>query len=135
MLLLSKGEEATGGREREYILANTFEAVLGSLYLEKGIDFCRAFVNRELLHKIDEIIENKAYKDDKSKFQEKAQEIKGVTPEYKLIDSWGPDHEKNFKIGVYLDEDLWGEGEGSSKQKAEQEAAKSALDKLNSQRD
>ncbi len=129
-LLLSRGEEATGGRNREYILANTFEAVLGAVYLENGIDHCKEFVERELFYKVDEIIENESYKDAKSKFQEAAQEKFNVTPEYKLLDSWGLDHEKTFKIGVFVDEKEFGVGEGRSKQKAEQKAAKKALDKL-----
>lgn len=132
-LLMSKGEEATGGREREYILANTFEAVLGALYIEKGIDFCREFVTRELLYKVKDIIEKEKYKDAKSKFQEKAQEKYGVTPIYDVIDSWGPDHEKHFKVAVKIGKEEWGVGEGISKQKAEQQAAITALEKLNSQ--
>lgn len=134
MLFLSNGEEATGGREREYILANTFEAVLGALYLDKGLDVCREFVNRELMYKIDKVVKNQEYKDAKSLFQEAAQEKTGITPMYKIVDSWGPDHEKNFKVGVYLSEEQWGSGEGKSKQKAEQDAAERALEKIHSQK-
>ncbi len=130
MLFLSNGEEATGGREREYILANTFEAVLGALYFEKGLDFCKKFVERELLYKIDDVIKREEYKDAKSLFQEIAQEKHGVTPSYKIEDSWGPDHEKSFKVGVFLGGDLWGEGQGKSKQKAEQDAAEKALERM-----
>ncbi len=130
MLLLSNGEEATGGREREYILANTFEAVLGALFLDKGLDACRTFVERELLYKIEDVIKTEQYKDAKSVFQEKAQDKFGITPSYKIEDSWGPDHEKNFKVGVFLGNDLWGEGQGKSKQKAEQNAAEKALEKI-----
>ncbi|MFZ5425202.1 MAG: ribonuclease III [Patescibacteria group bacterium] len=129
-LLLSKGEEASGGREREYILANTFEAVLGALYLEKGIGHCKEFLERELLYKVQDIVENEDYKDNKSVFQEMAQEKKGVTPTYEVMDSWGADHNKTFKVGVYLGKKLYGEGQGKSKQKAQQSAAKAALDKL-----
>ena len=131
-LLLSNGEEATGGRDREYILANTFESVLGAIYLENGLDYCREFVKRELLYKIDKIVEEEKYKDPKSSFQELAQDKLGVTPTYKVMDSWGLDHEKTFKIGVYVGSTLYGEGQGKSKQKAEQEAAFKALDKLQS---
>ncbi|EKE00379.1 MAG: Ribonuclease III [uncultured bacterium] len=130
LLLLSNGEEATGGRQREYILANTFEAVLGALFIEKGIDFCREFLERELLYKVEEIVKSEGYKDSKSKFQETAQEKFGVTPSYEVLDSWGADHDKTFKVGVYVDKKLMGEGEGRSKQKAEQAAAENALDKL-----
>jgi ribonuclease-3 len=131
-LLLSNGEEATGGREREYILANTFEAVLGAMYLENGIDHCKKFVEKELLYKIEEIIKNESYKDAKSKFQEIAQEKLGITPNYEVEDSWGLDHKKTFKVAVYLEEEKYGEGEGKSKQRAEQKAAKNAIDKLKS---
>ncbi len=129
-LFLSNGEETTGGREREYILANTFEAVLGALFLEKGIDFCRGFAKKELLYKIDDIVKKQAYKDAKSLFQEASQEKFSLTPEYRVIESWGLDHEKTFKVGSYLDNKLWGTGEGKSKQKAEQQAALESLDKL-----
>lgn len=129
-LLLSNGEEATGGREREYILANTFEAVLGAIYLDSGLDKCRQFTEKELLYKLDDIVTNESYKDAKSKFQELSQEKLGITPSYKVLDSWGLDHEKTFKVGVFLDETQYGEGQGGSKQKAEQKAAKNGLDKL-----
>jgi ribonuclease III len=129
-LFLSHGEEVTGGRDREYILANTFESVLGALYLENGLDFCQEFVIKELFHKIEDIVKNEAYKDSKSKFQEMAQEKKNVTPRYEVVNSWGLDHEKTFRIAVFLEEEKWGEGEGQSKQKAEQQAAQYALEKL-----
>jgi ribonuclease III len=132
LLHLSRGEEASGGRDREYILANTFEAVLGALYVTKGIEFCRSFVEKELFYKVTDIINEEKYKDAKSMFQETAQDKTGITPLYKVVDSWGADHDKTFKVGVYLDKTLYGEGEGSSKQRAEQNAAKNALDKINS---
>ena len=130
LLLLSNGEDSTGGRDREYILANTFEAVLGALYLDKGLEFCRQFVSRELFFKVDDIVKNENYKDAKSKFQEQAQEKYGVTPNYEVVDSWGPDHEKSFRVAVYLDKTQWGVGEGRSKQKAEQQAAINALKRI-----
>ncbi len=132
LLLLSKGEEATGGRDREYILANTFEAVLGAMYLAKGLTACKEFVARELLHKVNRIVAEQSYKDAKSLFQELAQEKLAVTPVYKVIDSWGLDHEKTFRVAVYVGEKEYGTGEGGSKQKAEQDAAEKALDKLKS---
>jgi len=132
LLLLSNGEEATGGRDREYILANTFEAVLGAVFLEKGLDFCREFVTRELFYKVGDIVDKKLYKDAKSRFQEAAQEKTGLTPNYEVSDSWGPDHEKMFRISVYLGKEKYGEGEGRSKQKAEQKAAENALERINS---
>jgi len=129
-LLLAKGEETNGGRESEYILANTFEAVLGALYLQEGLEICQKFTTKELLYKADEIIENETYKDAKSEFQEKAQETLGVTPQYKVLDSWGPDHERQFKVGVYLSREEYGVGQGGSKQKAEQQAAVNGMDRL-----
>lgn len=129
-LLLSNGEEATGGRNREYILANTFEAVLGAIYLQEGIDFSKEFVTKNLLYKVSDIVKKEAYKDAKSKYQELAQEKHGVTPIYEVIESWGLDHDKTFKVGVYLGKDLQAVGEGRSKQKAEQSAATAALQEL-----
>lgn len=129
-LFLSKGEESTGGRDREYILANTFESVLGALYLQNGLDFCRTFVEKELLYKVEEIVKDEKYKDAKSKFQELAQEKLGFTPEYALVDSWGLDHEKTFKVQVKVNGKIFGEGEGKSKQRAEMEAANKGLTAL-----
>ena len=129
-LLLSKGEETTGGREREYLLANTFEAFLGALYLEKGIDVCNLFLEKNLFYKVEETIEKNTYKDPKTKFQEKIQEIKKTTPNYKILESWGSEHEKSFKVGAFVNGELFSEGLGSSKQKAEQDAAAKGLDKL-----
>jgi len=133
LLLMSNGEEATGGRDREYILANSFEAVLGALYLEKGLEFCREFATSELFYKVGKIIKNEEYKDSKSMFQEIAQDKKGVTPIYEVVDSWGPDHEKSFKIVVRLGKKKWGTGTGTSKQRAEQKAAQDALSKIASE--
>ena len=129
-LLLSKGEEATGGRDREYLLANTFESFLGALYLEKGVEACSDFLNQNLFYKVEETIEKNTYKDSKTKFQEKIQEIKKSTPSYKILDSWGSEHEKSFKVGAFVNGELFSEGTGSSKQKAEQDAATKGLDKL-----
>ncbi|MCL5004091.1 MAG: ribonuclease III [Patescibacteria group bacterium] len=131
-LFLSKGEEDSGGRLREYILANTFEALLGAVFLDRGIEACGRIVERYLFPGIDEILKNHTYKDYKSLFQELSQEKYNQTPEYKELSAWGPDHNKTFKMGVYLSAKLFGEGEGSSKQKAEQSAARDALAKLSS---
>lgn len=129
-LFLSRGEEDSGGRNREYILANTFEALLGALFLDQGLPACSALVEKHLFPKIDEIIESQTYKDYKSRFQEYAQEKYNQTPEYKEVSSWGPDHNKTFQMGVFIGREELGRGEGSSKQKAEQEAAQDALVKL-----
>ncbi len=126
-LLLSKGESKDTGRARQFILANTFESVLGSIYLDQGYEVSEKFVSNNLFHLLDEILQNKSFIDSKSQFQERAQEKVGITPAYKLVKEAGPDHGKVFTVGVYLDEDLIATGDGKSKQDAEQEAAKKAL--------
>ena len=127
-LLLSNGEEATGGRDREYILANTLEAFIGSLYLDRGIKVCQKFIEKYLLSELPKIIENGLFRDAKSAFQEESQERAGITPTYQVLEEWGPDHAKSFIIGVFLGKTLIAKGEGSSKQEAEVEAAKNALE-------
>ena len=127
-LLLSQGEEKEEGKARNYILANTFEAFIGSLYLDQGFDACKDFIEKNLIKELPEIIESGLYKDAKSLFQEKSQEVAGITPSYKVLKEWGPDHNKKFIIGVFLNDELIAEGEGSSKQEAEEEAAHKALE-------
>lgn len=129
MMLLSKGEARDTGRAREIILANAFEAVIGALYLDQGYDASEAFIARTLYPKIDSIIEKRTYQDAKSQFQEAAQDKKSVTPHYKTLSEDGPDHDKKFTVGVFLHEEEIAEGIGKSKQEAEQDAAKNALDK------
>ena len=126
-LLLSKGEAKEEGKARQYILANTFEAFIGAFYLDSGYQVCDKFIKRHLTVKLREIIESGLFKDSKSRFQEQAQEKLGITPVYKVTKEWGPDHAKNFIIGAFLKEELIAEGEGSSKQEAEEAAAKKAL--------
>lgn len=130
-LYLSKGEEATGGRTRQYLLANTFEALLGAIYLDKGLEPAKSFIETFLIPELTDIIENKLYKDYKSTLQELSQEEEDVTPTYKVTGETGPDHAKKFRMGVYLGSKLLSEGEGASKQAAEQEAARVALEKWN----
>jgi ribonuclease-3 len=129
-LKLSVGEEDTGGREKDYILANTFEAVLGAMYLEQGIETCRKFLERGLLTKTKTIIDQKLYIDFKSHFQEIAQAKFYTTPTYKILREWGLDHEKKFQVGVYVGKKCWGVGEGGSKQRAEVDAARVGLEKI-----
>ena len=126
-LLLSRGETKELGKARQYILANTFEALIGSIYLDSGYEPAEKFIKKYLIKNLSEIIKNGSYKDSKSQFQEEAQDRVGVTPDYKVIKEWGPDHQKNFTIGVYLSEELVAEGQGSSKQEAEEQAAKEGL--------
>lgn len=127
-LLLSRGEAKELGKARQYILANTFEAFIGAAYLDRGIDVCQKFIEKNLTKELTRIIEKGLFKDAKSHFQEEAQERAGVTPNYKVLEEWGPDHAKHFIIGVFLDKELVAKGEGSSKQEAELDAAKNALE-------
>lgn len=130
-LLLSKGEAKDMGKARMYILANTYEAFLGALYLDQGYEISRDFVLKTLVPKIVKIIKKKLYRDGKSLIQEKAQEVVGVTPSYKVISATGPDHDKQFVIGVYIRDEKIAEGRGKSKQEAEQSAAREALEVKN----
>ena len=127
MLLLSKGEAKDAGRARDIILANAFEAVLGAFYLDQGYDAAEAFVAKTLYPKIDSIIENRAYQDAKSRFQEAAQEKRSVTPTYRTLSEDGPDHDRVFTVGVFLGDEEMARGAGKSKQEAEQAAALTAL--------
>lgn len=126
-LLLSKGESKDVGRARQYILANTTEAIIGALYIDQGYEASKEFILKHIATLSDEIISSGAWIDAKSLFQEKAQEHLGMTPVYKTIRESGPDHDKSFTIGVYVGSELLGTGEGRSKQDAEQEAARVAL--------
>lgn len=128
-LFLSRGEAKDTGRARQYILANTFEALVGALYLDQGYEAARAFVAESLLPLTDEIIAEGRWQDAKSAFQERAQEKTGATPLYRTLKEEGPDHEKEFTVGVFLRDELVAEGRGPSKQDAEQEAARAALRK------
>ena len=130
-LKLSKGEDDSGGRESEYLLADTFEAFVGALYLDQGIPACQKFLRETLFPKIEKIIATEAYKDYKSTLQEIAQEKQNFTPLYKVLGEQGPDHHKIFKIGVIIRGKQEGVGEGNSKQRAEVEAARDALENLN----
>ncbi len=126
-LLLSKGEKESK-KGRGHLLANLFEAITGAIYLDKGYEEAEKFLKENLFDYIDEIIKKKLYKDPKSYFQEKAQEVFKITPEYKIIGEEGPDHDKVFISGLYLKNKKICEGRGSSKQKAEVEAAKKGLE-------
>lgn len=129
MLMLSKGESRDTGRARQIILANAFEALLGSIYLDQGYEAAEAFVAKHLYSKIDEVVKTRAYQDAKSKFQELSQEKKSTTPVYKTLKEVGPDHDKIFTVGVFVGNEQIAEGEGKSKQEAEQAAAQAAIDK------
>lgn len=126
-LLLSRGEARDLTKGRSYLLTNALEAVIGAIYLDQGIKKLHIFLKKVLLTKIEKIILDGSYKDAKSLFQEKSQGILGITPIYKTLKSWGPDHAKQFSIGVYLKDELIAIGEGFSKQEAELNAAQKAL--------
>lgn len=127
-LLLSKGEAKDEGRARLYILANTIEAVIGAIFLDQGYETAKDFIAKNTFHLIEKIIEEKTWLDSKSFFQEMAQEHTGITPSYKTLKEEGPDHDKRFTIGVYLEKELVVSGGGNSKQEAEQDAARKALE-------
>lgn len=129
MIMLSKGERKDTGRARQIILANAFEALLGSLYLDQGYEAAEAFIGKHLYAKIDDVVKTRAWQDAKSRFQELAQEKRGHTPMYKTLTETGPDHDKLFTVGVFVGDEKIAEGEGKSKQEAEQAAAQAAIDK------
>lgn len=126
-MLLSRGEAKDTGRARQYILANAVEAVIGAVYLDQGYESSQKLIEKFVLPELPEILSERLYKDSKSLFQELAQEKVGVTPTYEVLKQWGPDHAKEFEIGVYLERELVASGEGKSKQEAQQVAAENAL--------
>ncbi|MBU1136778.1 ribonuclease III [Patescibacteria group bacterium] len=128
-VLLSRGEAKDTGRARQYILANAMESLIGAIYLDQGYDAAKKFISKFILKELPGIIENQSYRDAKSLFQEKAQDKVGITPSYEVLKEWGPDHARQFRIGVYLEKELVAEGEGPSKQEAQQKAAEEALKK------
>ncbi len=126
-LLLSRGEAKDTGRARGIILANAFEAIIGAIYLDAGYVPAYAFIESQLFHKTDEVVEKKLWEDAKSKFQEIAQEKLALTPTYEMVNQTGPDHDKRFVVAVYLGSEKTALGEGRSKQEAEQDAAQKGL--------
>ena len=130
LLKLSRGEEAGGGRSNKTILANTLEALIGGIYLDQGIDAAKKFIEENIISRTEKIIEAQGLKDPKSSLQEKIQETHRESPVYKVIKEEGPDHDKSYTIGVYIDERLLAEGVAKSKQEAEKSAARNALQKM-----
>lgn len=128
-VLLSRGESKDIGRARQFILANAIEAIIGAIYLDRGYEESKKFIERLILMELPDIIERKLYKDHKSLLQEMSQDKLGVTPTYEVLEEWGPDHDKHFRIGVFLEKDFMGEGKGPNKQEAQQNAAADALTK------
>lgn len=128
-LYLSRGEAKGNGRARQLILANNFEAVIGAIYLDQGMESAGKFIKQFILVRLPDILKGELHVDPKSKFQEIAQDKTGITPAYKLLKEDGPDHDKNFTVGVFLGSEKKGEGTGPSKQSAETRAAEDALTK------
>lgn len=126
-LLLSRGESKDTGRARQIILANAFEALIGAIYLDGGYKESQKFIADQLFHKTDEVVSKRLWQDAKSRLQEIAQGLVGVTPTYELMSQSGPDHDKRFVVAARIGEDRVATGEGHSKQEAEQDAAQKAL--------
>lgn len=127
LVRMSKGERQGSERARMQILANAFEATIGSLYLDQGYDAASKFIHEHILNKLDTILTEGSWRDPKSHLQEVSQRIDGATPVYKVMEEVGPDHDKIFTLGAYVNGKLMGRGTGPSKQAAQQEAAKNAL--------
>ena len=129
-LLLSRGEEDTGGRTKDYLLANTFEAIIGAIYIDQGYEKCKEFVYTHLIPKLNDIIKSMSDIDNKTRIQEITQAKYKVTPVYEVIHEEGPDHNKKFTIVVKINNKVIGKGVGKSKQKAQEQAALSGIEYL-----
>ena len=127
-LMMSRGEEKDTGKARQYLLANSVEAVIGAIYLDGGYVPAKTFITDRILSHMEDVLAEKLYQDPKSKFQEVSQEKIGVTPSYRVEKEWGPDHDKHFIIGVYIGGEKIAEGEGTSKQAAQRRAAEKGLE-------
>lgn len=127
LLRLSRGEKRGSERARMQILANSYEAVLGALYIDQGYDVCKRYITDTVLSTFDEILKSGSWMDPKSHLQELAQSTDNATPVYKVLTEDGPDHDKTFTVGVFVDGKLRGQGTGSSKQAGQQKAAEAAL--------
>lgn len=132
LIRTSRGEAKNTGKARDLILANAFEALIGAIYLDKGYKVAYDFIEKNVLYKLDEIVKMGSFYDAKSKLQETSQDLLGITPTYELISESGPDHNKIFVMGAYINELKIGEGSGASKQRAQTEAAKEAVDNWDS---
>lgn len=128
LIRMSRGEKNGSPRARHQILANSFEAVIGSIYLERGYEDAEKFIEKNILSKLEEILRTGSWRDPKSHLQEVSQRIDGMTPLYKVLEEVGPDHDKVFTLGVFVGEKLMGKGTGHSKQLAQQQAARTALE-------
>ncbi len=134
LIRMSRGEKHGSDRARQQILANAFEAVVGAIYLDKGYDTASEFIHKNIISKFDTILESGSWRDPKSHLQEVSQRIDNLTPRYRVMEEIGPDHDKIFTLGVYVGDKLMGTGTGHSKQIAQQEAAKAALETYKQQK-
>ncbi len=130
-LKLSKGEEESGGRNNSSLLADTFEALIGAIFLDLGLKTTKKIIEKLMFPLVPGIIKDKSYKDSKSTFQEMVQESTKNSPLYQVVKETGPDHAKEFTVGVYVNSKLLGTGTGKNKQEAEQFAAANALENWN----
>jgi ribonuclease-3 len=128
-LLLSRGEAKDTGRARQFILANAVEALIGAVYADQGYEAARRCIEAFVLQRLPKVLNERLWLDAKSYFQERAQERFGITPTYQILEATGPDHNRQFLVGVFLGEEEVGRGTGSSKQEAEQQAAQQALER------
>lgn len=126
-LILSRGEEASGGRERVSLLANALEALIGAIYIDRGFEVAKEFCHAFILGRLQGLLQQGKDRDEKSVFQERAQEKFGITPHYETLEAVGPDHEKLFTCAVFVGKEEIAKGQGNSKQRAEQAAAKAGL--------
>jgi len=130
-LYLSKGEAKDKNKKsRQYILADAVEAIIGAIYLDQGIKEAKKFIIKYIISNLEEVLSNQVFLDPKSHFQEKSQELKGITPHYEIIKETGPDHAKKFVVGLYLNKELISEGSGSSKQEAQVNAAIAGIKRM-----
>jgi len=134
LLRMSRGEKQGSERARQAILANAFEAVIGAIYLERGYQDAEAFIKKHITAKLDAILEEGSWRDPKSHLQEVSQRLDSATPQYRVLEETGPDHDKIFTLGVYVGGKLMGKGSGHSKQMAQQKAARAALQRYETER-
>lgn len=127
LIRMSRGEKQGSDRARAQILANAFEALTGAIYLDKGYEAAEIFITKHILSKLEGILDKETWRDPKSHLQEVSQSLDGMTPQYRVLEEIGPDHDKVFRLGVYVGDTLMGLGEGPSKQIAQQQAATAAL--------
>lgn len=131
LVRMSRGEKNGSDRARQQILANAFEAVIGSIYMERGYDDAAVFIEKHILSKLPDILEAGSWRDPKSHLQEISQRVDNQTPQYRVMDETGPDHDKIFTLGAFVGDKLMGKGVGPSKQYAQQQAARNAIEKYN----